>query len=180
METCCFTGHRDLPVQLLPRLEAALQTEVQRAIRQGYTHFLCGFARGADLLFAKVVAQECRTNPNIRLQAAIPYRARLKQLEADPETKPLLDVCSDVFVPSESYHPGVFMVRNRFMVDRSRLVIGLFSYGREGGGTIRTLQYALSQRKKIRSIVMSCFDPRKSGKDGYRLVATSKILFPEK
>lgn len=72
METCCFTGHRELPVQLLSRLETALQSEVQRAIRQGYTHFLCGFARGADLLFAKAVARECRTNPNIRLPSCHP------------------------------------------------------------------------------------------------------------
>ena len=45
METCCFTGHRELPVQLLSRLETALQSEVQRAIRQGYTLCAgCGFA----------------------------------------------------------------------------------------------------------------------------------------
>lgn len=62
METCCFTGHRELPVQLLSRLETAFAVGGSRAIRQGYTHFLCGFARGA-VCFCEGCRAECRTNP---------------------------------------------------------------------------------------------------------------------
>lgn len=55
--TCCFTGHRDILADRLPVVSTKLRTEILQAISDGYTHFICGFASGASLIFAALVAE---------------------------------------------------------------------------------------------------------------------------
>lgn len=55
-KTCCITGHRDIPAEKKEFVEEALRREVAAAIEDGYTRFISGFAEGADLMFAAVVA----------------------------------------------------------------------------------------------------------------------------
>ena len=59
-KTCCVTGHRDIPKEYLDYVEQELRREVQAAIEDGYTRFISGFAEGADLMFAAIVAEEKR------------------------------------------------------------------------------------------------------------------------
>ena len=80
--TCCVTGHRDIPLQKLSPLFKRLRQETEWAIENGYTHFISGFAAGTDLFFAEVVAALKNTYP-ITLEAAIPYRGRLRTPDAD-------------------------------------------------------------------------------------------------
>ena len=61
----------------------------------------------------------------------------------------MLDACAEVHVISETYHDSVYRDRNRFMVDRSQLVIAVYD-GRAGGGTARTLAYARKTGRKAR------------------------------
>lgn len=56
-KTCCVTGHRDIPVEKKDFVEEALRREVASGIEDGYTRFISGFAEGADLMFAAVVAE---------------------------------------------------------------------------------------------------------------------------
>lgn len=140
-KTCCVTGHRDIPAGKLPEITAALSAEIDRAIAEGYDSFFSGFAEGIDLLFARLVAQKGREHPGLHLLAAIPFRQRFERLASDPETAALLDACTEVHVVSEHYHDGVYRNRNRFMVDRSQLVIAVYDE-RGRGGTAGTLAYA--------------------------------------
>ena len=55
-KTCCITGHRDIPAEKTKFVEEELRKEVAAAIEDGYTRFISGFAEGADLMFAAVVA----------------------------------------------------------------------------------------------------------------------------
>ena len=82
--TCCFTGHRPekLPwgsnesdprcVQLKERLRAA----VEQAYADGFRHFICGMARGADFYFAEAVLRLREERQDVTLEAAIPVRSR--------------------------------------------------------------------------------------------------------
>ena len=54
--TCCFTGHRNIPAEKIETVSAKLRKEITQAAADGYTHFICGFAAGADLIFAEAVA----------------------------------------------------------------------------------------------------------------------------
>ena len=82
--TCCFSGHR--PVRLPwgrneadPRclaLKARLDQALEEAHRQGFRHFLCGMAQGADLYFCQAVLDLRQRHPEVTLEAAIPLPAR--------------------------------------------------------------------------------------------------------
>jgi len=136
--TCCFTGHRNLPQTAIDSIQTLLHQQVLAAIADGYTHFLCGMANGADLLFASVVA-ELKKQHSITLEAAIPYEARLKT--ANPVFQQLVSACDVVKVLSPTYNEGCYAKRNHYMVDNSSRIIAVYN-GNKQGGTYATLQYA--------------------------------------
>ena len=136
--TCCVTGHREIPSQWADEIGANLRREVLRAVGDGYRNFISGFAKGADLMFADIVAQLKGILP-ITLEAALPYPQRLRS--PDRQVQRLLRCCDAVQVCSDHYFGGCFMRRNRHMVDRCRRVIAVYD-GRESGGTAATLRYA--------------------------------------
>ena len=57
IKTCCVTGHRDIPAEWADIIQKYLRMEIIAAVEDGYTHFISGFAAGADLLFAEIVAE---------------------------------------------------------------------------------------------------------------------------
>ena len=57
-KTCCVTGHRTIPESELERVREELEREIRIAVAEGYTHFISGFAEGADLLFADIVLRK--------------------------------------------------------------------------------------------------------------------------
>ena len=48
-KTCCVTGHRDIPEERVAIMREYLYYEVISAIADGYTHFISGFAAGAEI-----------------------------------------------------------------------------------------------------------------------------------
>lgn len=149
LKTCCFTGHRELPQEKRPEVEAAIRQELMAAIEDGYTRFLCGFAKGADLMFAALVAELKGQFPGLRLMAAIPYLSRLYQ--KDRAFHDLVAACDDMKIISEERTRDCYLARNRYMVDESSRVIAVYD-GREKGGTKYTIHYANKQEKEVRTI----------------------------
>jgi len=150
-ETVCFTGHRNIPEDKLEFVRHELRREVTRAIADGYTHFISGFARGTDLMAAAVVLELQQQYPLITLEAAIPYRNRVKSLYKDKNAIPLLEGCVTVGVWGEAYAPIVFLVRNRKMVEASSRVIAVFD-GRFKSGTAQTIRIARAQGREVHII----------------------------
>ena len=148
-KTCCVTGHRKLPQEKRPEVEAALKQEILAAIEDGYTRFLCGFAEGADLMFAALVAELKTQTPGLRLEAAIPYLTRL--YGQDRAFHDLVAACDDMKIISEKNTRGCYHARNRYMVDESSRVIAVHD-GRENGGTWYTINYANKHKKEVRTI----------------------------
>lgn len=118
------------------------------AINNGYTHFISGFAEGVDLYFADIVA-EMKEENNLFLEAAIPYRNRMKS--KDKEFQRLITQCNAVGIHSEEYSPSCYLARNRFMVQSSDLVIAVYD-GREKGCTLSTMRYAHAMEKEVKVI----------------------------
>ena len=148
MLACCVTGHRTIPPERYAEVKAQLQREIQKAIRDGYTHFISGFAQGADLLFAQLVA-EYKPCYAITLEAAIPYAGRMKT--ADETFRRLIGSCDKVSVLSVEYHPGCYQKRNRYMVDAAARVLAVYD-GRSTGGTASTVRYAYTHQREVRLI----------------------------
>ena len=143
--TCCVTGHRDIPADKADLIRSQLTSAVQAAIACGYTHFISGFAAGVDLMFAEIIA-ELKASHAITLEAAIPYPGRMKT--PDMTFQRLIRFCDIVKVHSAGYLKKCYMVRNRYMVDHSSLVIAVYD-GREMGGTAATVRYAMRKDLQI-------------------------------
>lgn len=156
-ETCCFTGNRP---HKLPwggdesnpdcrRFIADLQNELTRLVGLGFKRFICGMALGTDTLFAETVLRLKSEFPAIILEAAVPCP---EQPDRWPDKdriryRNLLEQCDTVTVLSSRYTTDCMMRRNRYMVDRSALVI-TFSRAKRGG-TTATVRYAEQQGKAI-------------------------------
>lgn len=150
-KTCCVTGHRDIPAGQVDFVKQALRKEIQHAIADGFTHFISGFAEGADLFFAEIVAEFCKEKKELSLEGAIPYGGRLRRLEKGEETKRLLDACAKITVISEDYTPDVYSKRNWYMAERSKRVIAVYD-GRKTGGTAATIRMAQKKGTELREI----------------------------
>lgn len=148
-KACCVTGHRDIPAERISYVEQELRREVRAAIEDGYTRFVSGFAEGADLMFAAIVAEQKGHNPDLFLEAAIPYAGRLKT--KNKQFHELLRACDGIKIVCQEYAPSCFMERNRYMVWESGRVIAVYD-GRDRGGTLFTMRYAHTLGKEVRVI----------------------------
>lgn len=135
--SCCFTGHRELPENLL-ELERRLRIQVVELIQRGICQFYVGGAKGFDQLTAKTILQMKQQYPCVRLVAVLPYPLR-QECPAD-----------EVIVLSEEYYRGCLHVRNRYLVDHAAICV---CYKRkESGGTAYTVRYAEKKGLEIISL----------------------------
>lgn len=149
VKSCCVTGHRNIKPEMTDFVKKELRKEIILAIKDGYSHFISGFAIGVDLIFADIVVELKMEYPNITLEAAIPYRNRLKAM--DREFQRLIKLCDSVFVNSKQFSHSCFIVRNLYMVEKSERVIAVYD-GREKGGTEFIIRKARISRREVRII----------------------------
>ncbi|MEG1577560.1 MAG: SLOG family protein [Oscillospiraceae bacterium] len=152
-QSCCFTGHRPgkLPWgndESDPRcltLKANLAVAVGEAYEKGYRHFMSGMARGSDFYFCDAVLALKQEKPDILLEAAVPCENQTNHWdEADcARYENLLSRCDLETQVQQHYDRGCMHRRNRYMVDRSGLIIAV--YDGMMGGTLYTLNYALKE-----------------------------------
>ncbi len=157
LSTCCFTGHRPSKLPWGYREDDLrcldLKMDIVQALvklyERGYRYFLCGMAEGCDLFFAESVLMLREVHDDVRLEAAVPFRAQAEHwtVEQRERYRAILDRCDRVTVLQEKYSPGCMMARNRYMVNRSSLLLAC--YNGEAGGTRNTILYAREQGLEI-------------------------------
>lgn len=150
-KVCGVAGHRQIPEQYEAQVISGLKKEIDKAIADGFTGFISGFAKGADLLFAEIVLEKQRENPTLHLEAVIPYRNRYHRLMKNEQTRKLLEGCAGIKVISEDLVSNVYMKCSRYIVEHSDRVIAVYD-GREKGGTVSAIRMAHIQRKELREI----------------------------
>ena len=158
--TCCFTGHRPNKLPWGSReddprcaaLKAELLARVEGLYLAGYRHFLCGMALGCDMLFADAVLALREQYGDLTLEAAIPCGTQPDKwrLPERQRYNALLDRCDRVKVLQIAYTPDCMMRRNRYMIDRSSLLLACFNGS--PGGTMNTILYA--QRRGLQVITV--------------------------
>lgn len=159
IKKCCFTGYR--PEKLLyldnkrsseyRKLKKALAAAIEDGIDQGYNYFISGFARGVDLLCAELVLSQAAKGKDVVLEAAIPC---LNQTQGWPKAdiqkyNSLLSQAHYKVYLAKEGDRGCFLRRNRYMVDCSQRIIGV--YDGQKGGTAHTIAYG---RRHDREIVL--------------------------
>lgn len=143
-ETCCFTGHRDIPTELYPNVKNALKKELFKVYAEGVRCFIAGGALGFDMICAKTVLELRETYEDITLTLAIPchgHDAKWKESSKN-ELKRIVELADEVVYVSEQYEKGCMFRRNRYMVDRSCICISYCT--KSTGGSRYTVDYALS------------------------------------
>lgn len=155
--TCCFTGHRaeKLPWRYNENDRACLALKerifdsVEAAWFAGYRHFICGMATGADMYFCEAVLQLREEREGVTVEAAIPYEGQSDKWDAETRKRyfRLVTECDRQTVLQSRYTADCMMERNRYMVDRSSLLIA--AYGGAGGGTMHTMLYAMRSGVRI-------------------------------
>ncbi len=151
-ETCCFTGHRDIPSALRQKIDHALKNEIISAYGLGIRTFIAGGAIGFDMMAAQAVLSLKNSYPDITLTLAIPCRDHDAKWSnsAKSEFAEIKKNADEITYVSESYHQGCMFKRNRYMIDRSCICISYCT--RSTGGTRYTVDYALSSGIELREI----------------------------
>lgn len=145
-ETCCFTGHRDLPLNLLPAIRRQTAEAVKRLIVGSHVrYFGVGGAIGYDALATEVLFELKKVYPPIRVVLVYPFegftnRWSMEQKASFTKLLPLYDkrVCVAEKASKEAY-----LMRNRHLVDGAAYCIAYCT--RDSGGTAYTMRYAKKQ-----------------------------------
>ena len=140
---CCFTGHRPEKLRLGEQeIRRALLDEIEAALSDGYTVFVCGMARGVDLWAGEMILSLRETRPDIKLICAVPYDGVEHRWSPEWQQRfwAVRQAADYVQIVSPRYHRGVFAQRNRWMVENADCVVAyvLASYG----GASATLHHA--------------------------------------
>lgn len=160
-KSCCCTGHRPkgfpfkygVDIKQHIKYLQTLEEKIKFAISEyGITNFISGMAIGVDMDFAEAVLKLREKYP-VTLECAIPCRNQtLKWKESDKmHYESILKRADEVNLISDKYTPESMLKRNRYMVDKSDLVIAVFN-GIQKGGTWYTINYATKENKTIEFI----------------------------
>jgi len=153
-KTCSFTGHRlqklEKNILILILIKRKIKSTIKKTITKGYTHFISGMALGIDLFCAEIISKLKKKNINITLECAIPckdqtYKWKIKDKEKYNRILDSADIIT--MVSDKPYFSGCMQKRNKYMVDKSSYIIGV--YNGSNGGTKQTLAYAKQKNIKI-------------------------------
>lgn len=153
-QACFFTGHRDVVGHgdrdadaVRQALREWLDRQVESMIYQGFSTFLCGGARGFDLLAAAAVLQAKQLYyPNLRLILLLPCREQTRGWDARDLSLHLAVLeRAEAYYLQETYDRGCMHRRNRLLVDLSIAGIAYYDTERQRSGTGMTVRYAQSR-----------------------------------
>lgn len=151
-KTCCFTGHRsrDLPFggdtskYGMRILISTLYLAIHETVEEGYDTFISGMSDGIDLICADIVAQMIGRGKKLNLICAVPYAGQVREQINTRSTYiyKTLTAGFPTVTLSRRFYRGCYRNRNRFMVDHSSKIIGVYKYKPRGSGTSQTLRLA--------------------------------------
>ncbi len=156
---CCFTGYRPgkFPFPLIEgaaeyeKLKIEILDQLLDLCGEGYTTFYTGCAMGFDLIAAEQLLhlRDRYKSTGFELVCAVPFAEQALKYPKNwrERYQNVLKKADRVALLSDLYFKGCYQLRNRWMVDRSDLVLTWFD-GRSGG-TKNTLLYAEKCKKKI-------------------------------
>ena len=143
----CFTGHRTLSGSR-DAIEGQVHTLLKQKIQQGYHCFYAGGARGFDALAAETVLKLKEERPDLTLVLVLPFAEPYSHEtgwtpEDIAEHQTIRARADTVVLMRDTYRPGCYYQRNRYLVDHASLVIAY--QNNSSGGTAYTTKYAKAQ-----------------------------------
>lgn len=143
-KTCFFTGHRDIPQDKIPEIQAKLEEAVISLIDKGVIYYAVGGALGFDTVATLTIIKLKSKYPQIRLVMILPcknydFSWQGKDMKVFESLKKRAD---KVVYTAERYYNGCMYKRNRHMAEGSGFCI---CYQKAPtGGTAYTINFAKS------------------------------------
>ena len=158
-KTCCFTGHRDLPVNRVQEIADRTEREIRNLIvNHDVRYFGVGGAIGYDTLAAKILFYLKETEfPHIRIILVYPFDGFTSRWAPDQkaEYERLLPRYDKIVCAGDRAGRDAYLARDRHLVDCSAYCIAYCT--RNDGGTAYTVRYAGKQGVKVRNVSGSSF-----------------------
>ncbi len=148
-KSCFFIGHRDVPDNLLPSVEMAVE---QHITDYGVTEFIVGHYGRFDQLAAQAVKAAKVVHPNILLLLLLPYHPAERPLETP-------DGFDGTFYPPgmESVPRRLAITRaNRYMVDHVDYLIAYVWHAASNARELVEYAQRKEQHGSIGVTVLSC------------------------
>lgn len=149
-KVCCFTGHRNIPHEDLPRLIEKLDQAIADLILEGVVFFGSGMARGFDTLAAQAVLKAGASNGAVKLIAVLPcYHQESLWGRKDQRVYRQLVAAADkaVYVSKQPYYNGCMEKRNLHLVENSGVCIAYMKAIHSG--TAQTVHFAQKRGLRI-------------------------------
>jgi predicted Rossmann fold nucleotide-binding protein DprA/Smf involved in DNA uptake len=132
-----ITGSRDIDREMA---HALFEQHLSSFLSQGRT-WLAGTSRGVDQWALEWLLEHSET-----CWTVLPYT----RFKASQGIQPLLEQVDRIVELQLPKRKTATAIRNRHMVDLAQIVFGFWSS--KGGGTVKTLKYALRQRREVHAI----------------------------
>ena len=153
-KTCCFTGHRDIPIEQAQEIAEQTANEVRRLIvNHGVCFFGVGGAIGYDMLVARVLFRLRETEfPNIKVILVYPFDGFADRWSPAQiaDHKRLLPKYNKVVCACEKPSRDAYLGRNRILVDNSAFCVAYCIRSRSGAAY--TIRYAKQQGLPVYNI----------------------------
>lgn len=128
---------------------AQLESEIRKAIDDGFVTFISGMARGVDIWAAEIVLRLRDEGMPIHLICVSPFEGFERSWSDDWKRRynSVMRQADIVKFVCPEYSRACFQIRNVWMVERSARVIAV--YNGELRGTKNTIDYANKKRVEV-------------------------------
>ncbi|USF28493.1 hypothetical protein N510_003455 [Firmicutes bacterium ASF500] len=161
MQTCCFTGHRHLPLEEQAEIANKLERVIVALYQKGIRYYGAGGALGFDALAARTVICLRENCPGMKLILVLPCLTQTRgwRPEDIAEYERIKAQADKVVYTAQQYTRGCMHRRNRHLVDHSGVCVCYLN--RESGGTAYTVRYAKEKGLEIVNVVQGekCVSP---------------------
>ena len=152
-QTCCLTGHRVIPLGEEKKIMVHARNILLRLIREkNVRYFGVGGAVGFDMMAAEYLLDlKAHKEHQLKIISVLPYPAWRETEDWTDELRRreenILRACDKVVYVRPEFETGVFLLRDRKLVDGSAWCVSYCNRPRTG--TAYTVKYALDRGVKV-------------------------------
>lgn len=152
-QTCCLTGHRVIPPGEEKKIMVRARNILLRLIREkNVRYFGVGGAVGFDMMAAEYLLDlKAHKEHQLKIISVLPYPAWRETEDWTDELRrredAILHACDKVVYVRPEFETGVFLLRDRKLVDGSAWCVSYCNRPRTG--TAYTVKYALDRGVKV-------------------------------
>ena len=154
-ETCCFTGHRQIPSGEREKIIERLNKTITKLYRRGVRYYGTGGALGFDTLAAQTVIRLRESCPGMKLILVLPCLTQTRGWRSEDVTEyeHIKAQANKVVYTAQQYTRGCMHKRNRHLVNYSGVCVCYLTKG--SGGTAYTVRYAKTEGLEIINIAQN-------------------------